>query len=90
MFGQGDGLIEEKALAVAGTAEAERLTGLLEYEKQLWQGGVELAAGLDEVGRGPIAGPVVTAAVIWRPGCCWPGLMILKSFPPKSVTHWSR
>ncbi len=34
MFGQGDGLIEEKALAVAGTAEAERLTGLLEYEQQ--------------------------------------------------------
>ena len=46
MFGQGDGLIEEKALAVAGTAEAERLTGLLEYEQQLWQDGVELAARL--------------------------------------------
>ena len=39
MFGQGDGLIEEKALAVVGTAEAERLTGLLEYEQQLWQDG---------------------------------------------------
>lgn len=33
------------------------------YEKQFWQKG-ELIAGVDEVGRGPLAGPVVTAAVI--------------------------
>ncbi|MDN6009412.1 MAG: ribonuclease HII, partial [Lactobacillus sp.] len=33
------------------------------YEKQFWQKG-ELVAGVDEVGRGPLAGPVVTAAVI--------------------------
>ena len=83
MFGQGDGLIEEKALAVAGTAEAERLTGLLEYEKQLWQGGVELLAGLDEVGRGPIAGPVVTAAVIWRPGVLLAGINDSKKLSAK-------
>ena len=83
MFGQGDGLIEEKALAVAGTAEAERLTGLLEYEQQLWQDGVELAAGLDEVGRGPIAGPVVTAAVIWRPGVLWAGINDSKKLSAK-------
>ena len=83
MFGQGDGLIEEKALAVVGTAEAERLTGLLEYEKQLWQGGVELLAGLDEVGRGPIAGPVVTAAVIWRPGVLLAGINDSKKLSAK-------
>ncbi|AKG66746.1 ribonuclease HII [Lactobacillus helveticus] len=33
------------------------------YEKQFWQKD-ELVAGVDEVGRGPLAGPVVTAAVI--------------------------
>ncbi|NRN94182.1 ribonuclease HII [Lactobacillus helveticus] len=33
------------------------------YEKQFWQKG-KLVAGVDEVGRGPLAGPVVTAAVI--------------------------
>ncbi|MBW8008200.1 ribonuclease HII [Lactobacillus helveticus] len=36
------------------------------YEKQFWQKG-ELVAGVDEVGRGPLAGPVVTAAVIIDP-----------------------
>lgn len=33
------------------------------YEKKFWQKG-QLVAGVDEVGRGPLAGPVVTAAVI--------------------------
>lgn len=83
MFGQGDGRIEEKALAAAGSAEAERLAGLLGYEQQLWQDGVELAAGLDEVGRGPIAGPVVTAAVIWRPGLLLAGVNDSKKLSAK-------
>lgn len=34
------------------------------YEKQFWQSGIQYVAGIDEVGRGPLAGPVVTAAVI--------------------------
>lgn len=38
----------------------------LKYERMLWHSGVELIAGVDEVGRGPIAGPVVAAAVILR------------------------
>lgn len=33
------------------------------YEKRFWQKG-QIVAGVDEVGRGPLAGPVVTAAVI--------------------------
>jgi len=37
-------------------------------EKFLWKQGYELVAGLDEAGRGPLAGPVVAAAVIIRPG----------------------
>ncbi len=36
----------------------------LHLEKKLWSNGVEYVAGIDEVGRGPLAGPVVTAAVI--------------------------
>ena len=36
----------------------------LRLEKQLWNNDVEYVAGIDEVGRGPLAGPVVTAAVI--------------------------
>ena len=37
---------------------------LLKYEKDLYKGGIELIAGVDEVGRGPLVGPVVAAAVI--------------------------
>lgn len=36
----------------------------LKYEKELYNEGIELIAGVDEVGRGPLIGPVVAAAVI--------------------------
>ena len=35
-----------------------------EYENELYNQGIELIAGVDEVGRGPLAGPVVCACVI--------------------------
>ena len=35
-----------------------------EYENELYNKGINLIAGIDEVGRGPLVGPVVTAAVI--------------------------
>jgi len=37
---------------------------MLKYEKQLWSSGIEYIAGIDEAGRGPLAGPVVSSAVI--------------------------
>lgn len=36
----------------------------LDFEQQLWREGQVRIAGVDEVGRGPLAGPVVTAAVV--------------------------
>ena len=36
----------------------------LEFEKKFWDKGLKFVAGVDEVGRGPLAGPVVCAAVI--------------------------
>ena len=36
----------------------------LKYEKDLYKEGYSLIAGIDEVGRGPLVGPVVTACVI--------------------------
>ncbi len=38
----------------------------LEYEKKLWEQGLINIAGIDEAGRGPLAGPVVAAAVVWE------------------------
>jgi ribonuclease HII len=37
---------------------------MLRYERQAWKRGAQLVAGVDEAGRGPLAGPVVAAAVI--------------------------
>ena len=37
---------------------------MLGFERELWSAGKDCIAGVDEVGRGPLAGPVVTAAVI--------------------------
>jgi ribonuclease HII len=39
----------------------------LRYERKLWKLGVEVVAGVDEAGVGPMAGPVVAAAVIFAP-----------------------
>ncbi len=41
---------------------------MLEYENSLYEKGFTLIAGVDEVGRGPLIGPVVTAAVILPKG----------------------
>ncbi|HEM2781105.1 TPA: ribonuclease HII [Streptococcus suis] len=50
-------------------AEDARLEAMLSYERALYENGVECIAGIDEVGRGPLAGPVVAAAVILPKGC---------------------
>ena len=44
--------------------EYERLTKLKEIEKSVYNEGYEFICGIDEAGRGPLAGPVVVASVI--------------------------
>ncbi len=44
--------------------EKLRLSRMSTYERELWGKGLSLVAGVDEAGRGPLAGPVVAAAVI--------------------------
>lgn len=44
-----------------------RLRDPLRYEREWWEAGVPTVAGVDEVGRGPLAGPVVAAAVVLPP-----------------------
>ncbi|WP_318766098.1 ribonuclease HII [Lactiplantibacillus carotarum] len=45
----------------------ERLQQHLHLERDFWAHGGQYVAGIDEVGRGPLAGPVVTAAVVLAP-----------------------
>ena len=61
--------------------EDERLERMLAYEKECYARGIELIAGVDEVGRGPLAGPVVAAAVILPKGSKIPGLNDSKKIP---------
>lgn len=44
--------------------ERQRVAELYNYERQFWAKGCEFVAGVDEAGRGPLAGPVSVAAVI--------------------------
>ena len=58
-----------------------RLEKMLAYENELYAQGIDLIAGVDEVGRGPLAGPVVAAAVILPKACKIPGLNDSKKIP---------
>ncbi|HEX6587600.1 MAG TPA: ribonuclease HII [Longimicrobiales bacterium] len=46
-----------------------RRRAVITLERQLWDAGVQVVAGVDEAGRGPLAGPVVAAAVVFPAGC---------------------
>jgi len=48
--------------------ERSRLDAMLHFERLLWKAGIQHIAGVDEVGMGPLAGPVVAAAVVFPPG----------------------
>jgi len=48
--------------------ERNRLDAMLHFERLLWKAGIQHIAGVDEVGMGPLAGPVVAAAVVFPPG----------------------
>jgi ribonuclease HII len=48
-------------------------------EKNLWEQGIEYVAGLDEVGRGPLAGPVVACAVIFEKNFKYPKIKVRDS-----------
>ena len=52
-------------------------------ENQCFEGGVELVCGVDEAGRGPLAGPVCAAAVILPRNIDIPGLNDSKKLTDK-------
>src|SRR5262250_2461413 len=61
----------------------KRLRCTLKYEKKAWASGAVLVAGVDEVGRGSLFGPVVAAAVILDPAYRIRGLRDSKLLPPE-------
>lgn len=62
--------------------ERERLERLQDLEREFWERGMDQVAGCDEAGRGPLAGPLVTAAVILPHGIWLPGLTDSKKVTP--------
>jgi ribonuclease HII len=60
----------------------ERETDLLEFENLALRQGYRVVAGIDEAGRGALAGPVVAAAVILPPGLLLPGVTDSKKLSP--------
>jgi ribonuclease HII len=69
MPGRTQGRSRRKPKTASGRRRAEnrRLDRLLEVERSYWTSGLQRIAGVDEVGRGPLAGPVLAAAVILPP-----------------------
>lgn len=63
--------------------EQQRAVRMFSYERQVWAMGYKLVAGVDEVGRGPLAGPVVAAAVILPGEISLPGIDEVKRISPK-------
>lgn len=53
------------------------------HEKELWLQGMRYVAGVDEAGRGPLAGPVVAAAVLFLEELRLPGLDDSKRLSPR-------
>lgn len=57
------------------------------FEKRACDAGHRIVAGIDEVGRGPLAGPVVSAAVILPRGVDLPGIDDSKKLTPARRNH---
>ena len=60
-----------------------KFTEMTIEERAAWEQGYQAVAGMDEVGRGPLAGPVVTACVVWPKGECLIGVDDSKKLTPE-------
>jgi ribonuclease HII len=56
---------------------------MLEFEQKYWSKGIKFVAGIDEAGRGPLAGPVVASAVIFEQGVLIDGVNDSKKLTEK-------
>jgi ribonuclease HII len=67
--------------------ERTRLDAMRHFELVLWKSGVQDIAGVDEAGMGPLAGPVVAAAVMFPPGTDIDGVDDSKRLEPHVRTE---
>jgi ribonuclease HII len=70
--------------------ERRRLDAMLHFERVLWRAGIVNIAGVDEVGIGPLAGPVVAAAVVFPPGTEIEGVDDSKALDEDARHHLDR
>jgi ribonuclease HII len=61
---------------------------LFRVERELRRRGFQHIAGIDEAGRGPLAGPVVAAAAVLSPEACYEGLTDSKLLTPRAREIW--
>jgi len=73
-------------MARSGTVAKHRPPDL-RYERKLWRAGLLAVAGVDEAGVGPMAGPVVAAAVIFAPETFIKGVNDSKRLQPEQRDH---
>lgn len=60
----------------------KKIPSNLKIEHSIWQQGIKYIAGIDEAGRGPLAGPVVAAAVIFEANDYIPDIKDSKELSP--------
>ena len=70
-------------MVLSARSLTRRLTKLLQRERELWASGIERICGVDEAGVGPLAGPVVAAAVVFPPGVGLKGVDDSKKLLPE-------
>lgn len=68
---------------ISDKVERKRLLELVKYEKLAKSQGYRIIAGIDEAGRGPLAGPVVACACIIPEGLFFPGVNDSKQLSPQ-------
>lgn len=69
--------------------EVSQAIDRLKFERQLWSEGYTHIMGLDEVGRGCLAGPVVAAGVVFKPGTLIPEIRDSKTIKEKDRVRLS-
>lgn len=69
--------------------ELQMYADMSQFEKEYYQQGIQFVAGVDEVGRGPLAGPVTAAAVILPESLILPGLTDSKKLSETKRDYYS-